>query len=154
MDTEPDESRPLTLDRGRAIHAFDLGILAGLAVAVVYGVLTDPFGLSFGLIAVGFIGGMLIGAAVARGAWNKQPHVADRRLQLLAAVIAGGAWFVGIAVAYFMSQALYQEATTGLLERLSFGGLSEYFAGLYQINALGHAGGLAAMAFMAWRGAR
>lgn len=153
-DESDDRSTPVVLDRSRALHAFDLGVLTAIAIAVVYGALTYPLGLSWGLVAIGFLGGLLIGSAVSRGAWRGQTHMTDRRLQLLAAAIGGVAWLGGLAVAYLMTQALFPDAATGLLERLSFAGFNEYATRLYETNALGHAGALAAMAFMAWRGAR
>lgn len=136
------------------MHGFDLGVLATLAAAIVYGVAADPLGLTWGLIAVGFISGMFIGAATARGAWGRRPHPPSRRVQLMASVLAIGSWFVGIAVAYLLSQVFYQAAATDLLERLSVDGLAEYFGGLYEAAGISHAGALAALAFMSWRGAR
>ncbi len=141
-------------EQPRALHGLDLGLLAGLALAAIYGFLADPIGLSWGLIAVGFIGGIVIGGAVSRGAWANRPHPRRRGLQLMAALIAIGTWIVGLFVAYLMSQALFPQATTSLLERISLGGFSDYFSGLFDTLRLAHAGGVAAMAFMAWRGAR
>ncbi len=142
------------VDRPRALHGFDLGLVAALAAAVVYGVAADFFGLTFGLIAVGFIGGMFIGAATSRGAWGNRLHPTSRRVQLMASVLAIGAWLVGISIAYLLSQVLYQAAGTNLLDRLSAYGLAEYFGGLYEAAGISHAGAVAAMVFMAWRGAR
>lgn len=136
------------------LHAFDLGLVVALAMAVVYGVAGDPIGLTWGLIAVGFIGGLFIGAATARGAWGRRAHPPSRRVQLMASVLAIAAWFVGIAVSYLMSQLLYQQAGTDLFSRLSVDGLAEYFGGLYQATGISQAGGLAALAFMGWRSAR
>lgn len=138
----------------KALHGFDLGLLAGLGFALVYGLAAEPFGLTWGLIAVGFIGGIVIGGAVSRGAWSARPHVTIRRLQLIATLIALGSWMVGLLVAYFMTQALLPAASTPLLERISFAGFAEYFAGLFDFVRVSHAGALAAAAFMAWRGAR
>lgn len=137
-----------------ALRGLDLGLLAGLGFAAVYGLAAEPFGLTWGLIAVGFIGGVVIGGAVTRGAWGGLRHVAVRRLQLAAALIAIGSWIVGLFVAYVMSQALLPAASTSLLERLSFSGFSDYFAGLFDFVRLSHAAAVAAAAFMAWRGAR
>ncbi len=141
-------------DRPQLLHAFDLGLLASVAVAVVYGVLVDPIGLTWGLIAVGFIGGMFIGAATGKGAWRGRSHPPSRRVQLMAGVLAIGAWFFAVAVAYLFGQVFYQQAGTGLLERVSVDGLAEYFGGLYQAAGISHAAALSALAFMAWRGAR
>lgn len=142
------------LDRPRALHGFDLGLLAALTAAGVYGLAAEFFRLTFGLIAVGFIGGMFIGSATSRGAWANRPHPTSRRVQLLASVLAIGAWLVGISIAYLLSQVLYEAAESNLLDRLSVEGLAEYFGGLYEVAGISHAGALAAMVFMAWRGAR
>lgn len=136
------------------MRGYDLGLLAGLGFAVAYGVSAEVFGLTWGLAAVGFIGGIAIGGAVTRGAWSGRPHITIRRLQLTAAIIGIGAWIVGMFLAYVLSQSLIPQATTSLLERLSFGGFSEYVSGLFDFLRLVHAAALAAVAFMAWRGAR
>lgn len=141
-------------DQPRALRAFDHALLAGIAIAITYGIATDPIGLTWGLLAVGFVGGIVIGGAVSRGAWAGLAHPTVRRLQALASVIAIGAWIVGLFIAYVSSQALYQQAATSLFERLSLGGFSDYFAGLFDQLRLVHAAALTTMAFMAWRGAR
>lgn len=138
----------------KLLRGFDLGLPAGLAFAVIYGLAAEPLGLTWGLAAVGFIGGILMGGAVSAGAWSGRVHITVVRLRLIAVLIAIGAWVVGLFLAYVLSQALYQQATTGLLERLSFGGFSDYFAGQFDFVRLSHAGALAAAAFMAWRGTR
>jgi hypothetical protein len=151
---QPDTEASDFTEQAHVLHGFDFGVLASLAVAAVYGVLADPIGLTWGLIAVGFIGGMFIGAATARGAWGRRPHPPSRRVQLMASLLAIAGWFVGIAIAYLLGQLLYEQAGTGLLERVSVDGLAEYFGGLYQAAGISHAAALAATAFMAWRGAR
>jgi len=154
VNDQPDIEASDFSERPHLVHAFDLGLLASLSVAVVYGVLADPLGLSWGLIAVGFIGGMFIGAATGRGAWRGRSHPPSRRVQLMAGAFAIGTWFVAISVAYLLGQVFYQQADTALLERVSVDGLAEYFGGLYQAAGISHAAALAALAFMAWRGAR
>ncbi len=136
------------------VHAFDLGVLAGIAFALVYGFTAEPIGLTFGLLAVGFIGGMAIGAAVKRGAWSGRGHPPGLRVQALSLAIAIGAWIVGVFAAYFFSQLFFPNATSPLLERLSIAGFSDYFVGLFEQIRLIHAASLAAVAFMAWRWAR
>lgn len=136
------------------MHAFDLGLLAGIGFAIVYGIASEPVQLSFGLVAVGFIGGLVIGGAVSRGAWAGKPHVTVRRLQVMAALIAVGGGIAGLFVAYVMTQLLFPQATTPLLERISFDGFNDYFGGLFENVRLAHAAALAAAVFMAWRGAR
>ena len=141
----------LRLDRGRALKAFDWGALAGLVVALAYGLLWAVFELHLGLIAVGVMGGWLIGAAVTHGAWHGSLHIPDRRLRILAAAIAAGSWLVGAFVAYFTSQALFPNPTTDLLQRLSFGGFSEYLISLVDIV---HGIALLALVAIAWRSTR
>lgn len=138
----------------RWLHGFDYGLLAGIAVAAVYGLAAELFGLTWGLLAVGFGGGLLIGAAITRGAWGRRRHVTARRLQVLAAAIGIGSGVVGIFVAYVVSQALFPQATTPLTDRISLAGFTGYFAGLFDTIRVIHAASLAAIAFMAWRGAR
>ena len=72
----------------------------------------------------------------------------------MAALLALGAWFVGIFVAYLLSQLFYEQAGTGFLERVSVNGWAEYFGGLYAAAGISHAAAVAAMVVMAWRGAR
>lgn len=136
------------------LHALDLGLLAGIATAIAYGVCDEGLGLSWGLVAVGFIGGIFIGGAVTRGAWANHPHPTVHRLQLMSALIGVGAWIAGLFIAYVISQALIPQASTPFLERVSFAGFSDYFAGLFDYVRLIHAASVAAIAFMAWRGAR
>jgi hypothetical protein len=138
----------------RVLHAFDFGLIASAAVAVVYGVASDPIGLTWGLAAVGFIGGMVIGAATSKGAWGGRAHPPSRRIQLMASILGIGAWFLAIGVAYLLSQAFYQQAGTDFFSRVSADGLAGYFAGLYQVAGISHSAGVAALAFMAWRWAR
>jgi hypothetical protein len=147
------DEEPLA-DKPNMLHAFDLALLAGIGFAIVYGVASEPIRLSFGLIAVALIGGVVIGGAVSRGAWAGKKHVTLRRLQVLATLIALGSWVVGLFVAYVMSQLLFPQATTPLLERISFSGFNDYFVGLFDSVRFAHAASVAAAVFMAWRGAR
>jgi hypothetical protein len=127
------------------------GLGAAVPVALVYGILADPFGLSWGLIAIGIVGGALIGMAVAQGAWNGRFHLVVPRVRWLSALIAVFAWAAAAVVAYVGSQFFYQAASTPLADRLSFAGFADYFNGtVFSPSILG----LAVMAFMAWRGAR
>ncbi len=122
-----------------------------MPVALVYGVLADPIGLSWGLIIVGVVAGAFIGAAVTQGAWNGRFHLVVPRIRWLAVLAAVATWIAAVVVAYVASQVFYQGATTPLGSRLSLSGLVEYLGGAaLSPNVLG----LAAMAFMAWRGAR
>lgn len=141
-------------DQPNLTQGFGLGLLAGLGFAIAYGLLAYPVGLTFGLVAVGFFGGIVIGGAVTRGAWQGRPHIMARRLQVIAALVGTGGWMVGLFISYVISQALIPQASTGLLERLSFAGFSEYFAALDELLRFSHGGALAAAALMAWRGAR
>ncbi len=139
------------LDRGRALKAFDWGALAGIGVAVAYGLLWGLLELHFGLIAIGVMGGWLIGAAVTHGAWRGELHVPDRRLRVLAAALGASSWLGGAFIAYFISQALFPNPTTGLLERLSFAGFSDYLISLVDLV---HGIALLALVTFAWRSAR
>lgn len=154
MNDASDEEEGVLAYQPHAVRGFDYGLLAGIGVAFAYGLAAELLGLTWGLVAVGFIGGLVIGGAVTRGAWGKRKHIAVRRLQLTAAGIAIGSWMLGVFVAYVVSQAIFPQATTPLIDRLSFGGFSAYFAGLFDSIRFIHAASLAALAFMAWRGAR
>ncbi|HSH22320.1 MAG TPA: hypothetical protein VK992_06880, partial [Candidatus Caenarcaniphilales bacterium] len=107
--------------------------------------------LHLGLIAVALVGGWLIGAAVTHGAWRRDLHIPSRRLRLLAAILGGAAWAGGAYVAFTVGQAVLPEATTPLLDRLSFGGFAEYVAGVYDIV---HGIALATLIFFSWRSTR
>jgi hypothetical protein len=148
------DERPQLSTEPRRVSAYGLGLAAGLAVAVVYGLFAELLGLSWGLLAVGLFGGMGIGGAVSRGAWQGRAHVNVRRLQVIAGLIAVGAWMLGVVLAFVLSQALLPQTSTSLLERLSPARFTEYFLGLDESIRVVHAASLAAMALMAWRGAR
>ena len=125
--------------------------MVAVPVALIYGVLSDPFGLSWGLIVVGLVGGGLIGPAVAAGAWGGRFHLVVPRVHWLAVLIVVLAWIAATAFGYVAGQFFYQGAATPLFERLSLSGLIEYLNGsVFSPSLLG----LAAMAFTAWRGAR
>jgi hypothetical protein len=149
-----DDDEPGLASEPRGLRSYDLGLLAGLGVAAVYGISAELLGLSWGLLAVAFGGGFVIGAAVSRGAWQGRPHITVRRLQVMAAAIGIGAWIVGVFIAYVVAQALLPQASTPLLERLSFERFSAYFVGLDESIRFIHSASVSAMAFMAWRGAR
>jgi hypothetical protein len=128
-----------------------LAVAAAQVVALVYGILADPVGLSWGLIVVGLFGGWVIGAAAVYGAWQGRFHLIVPHVRWLAALISLVAWIEAAIVAYLGSQLLYQEATTPLFERLSLAGMLEYLnSAVFSPSILG----LATMAFMAWRSAR
>ena len=146
-----EELEPRRLDRRRALGGFDLGALAAIAVAVVYGLLWTVIQLHLGLIAVAVMGGWLIGGAVARGAWAKERHFADRRLRAMAAVFGGLAWLGGAAVGYLLGQVLLPQATTSVSERLSFAGFADYLVGVYDLV---HGIALATLVYFSWRSAR
>lgn len=146
-----EELELVRLDRRRAIRAFDRGAITAVGVGVAYGLLHYPVDLTWGLIAVGIGGGWLIGWAVTAAAWGEDAHLPDRRLKLLGAALGLVSWLVAMFVAYVMGQALLQDATLTLLERLSLEGFGEYVGQTY---ALYHALALAALTIMAWRTAR
>ena len=140
-------------DRPAVFRALVLGLLAGVAIALVYGVLSEPFELTLGLIVVGIVGGWVIGAAVTAGGWAGRPHPVVRSMQVTAAAVAVVAWVVGLGIAYVVSQVLIPQASTALAERISVSGFLGYFVGLDLVRFI-HVIALALMAFVAWRGAR
>jgi hypothetical protein len=142
---------PLALSRDRALRAFDLGVLAAIGVSLAYGVLLYPVGLTWGLIAVAVMGGWVIGAAVRSGAWRGQLHERARSLQLLAVVLGIFSWLGGMFVSYVLSQALFPDAATPLMERLSAAGFAAYIDGTDRILNIVS---LSALAFVGWRSAR
>jgi uncharacterized YccA/Bax inhibitor family protein len=145
---------PLTTDPPRTAYGFFLGMLAGLAVAVAYGLAAELLGLTFSLPLVGLIGGWVIGTAVAYGAWGERSHLPSRSVRAGAAVVSVGGWVVGLVVAYVVSQALIPQATNALLERLAVGGFADYLFGTFDFVRVLHLVALALLAFVAWRSAR
>lgn len=132
-------------------RAAAFGVAAAAPVALVYGILSDPFGLSWGLIIIGVVGGAVIAPAVAAGAWSGRFHLIVPRVRWLAVLIAVFAWIGATAIGYVAGQFFYQGAATPLIDRLSLPGLVEYINGsVFSPSLLG----IAAMAFTAWRGAR
>jgi hypothetical protein len=147
-------AEPLTTDPPRTVYGLFLGVLAGLAVAVAYGLAAELLGLTFSLPVVGLIGGWVIGTAVAYGAWGERAHLPNRLMRASAAVAGAGAWLMGLVVAYIVSQALIPQATNALLERLSLNGLFDYVFGTFDFVRLLHLVALALLAVVAWRAAR
>lgn len=124
---------------------------AAAGTGLLYGVLADPIGLSWGLIVVGLIGGWIIGTAVIHGAYSGRFHLLVPGLRWLAVLVAVIAWVGAAVVAYVASQLFYQQATTSLTERLSAAGFVEYLNSfVFGPSILG----LVAMAFVAWRTTR
>ena len=148
VDVSGEAPSPRPLDRRGAVGAFDWGLAAAAGVSLVYGVLDYPVGLTWGLIAVGVVGGWIIGAAVARGAWRREPHLPDRRLRLWAAALGLISWLGGMFVAYVASGLLFPAANTPLTERITFG---DYIAGTYDIA---HGAAAVVMVIVSWRSAR
>ena len=144
----------LTTDPPRTGYGLLVGVLAGLAVAVAYGLAAELLGLTFSLPVVGLIGGWVIGTAVAYGAWGERSHAPSRPMRGAAAVVGVGAWLVGLGVAYVVSQALIPQATNSLLERLSLSGFLDYLFGTFDFVRLLHAVALLLLAVVAWRSAR
>jgi len=123
-------------------------------VGVVYGLATEPFGLSFGLIVIGIVGGIVIGSAVARGAWRGEEHAVNRNVSSAAGLLAVGAGVLGLALAFGVSQALLPQASTPLLERLTPAAFLAYAGGMFDAVRIAHAAAIAIMAVVAWRWAR
>lgn len=141
-------------DQPRTAYGVFLGVLAGLAVAVAYGLAAELLGLTFSLPVVGLIGGWVVGMAVAYGAWGESEHAPDRVVRGGSVVIGVGAWIGGLIVAYVVSQALIQQATSSLFDRLSLSGFFDYVFGTYDFLRLLHVVALALLAGVAWRSAR
>ncbi|HEY5488819.1 MAG TPA: hypothetical protein VIK00_03190 [Candidatus Limnocylindrales bacterium] len=130
-----------------------LGVLAAIVTAIVYGVLSEPFEFSLGLLVIGFVGGWLIGNAVAYGSWSGREHETITALRWTAVALAVVAWVGALFLAFVISQALLPQAVTPLSERVTVGGFVDYFLGLDIVRFI-HVIALALMALMAWRGAR
>jgi len=135
------------------VRAVLLGVAAANAVTLVYGVLSEPFEFSLGLLVVGFAGGWLIGSAVAYGAWSGREHETVRAVRWFAAVLAVAAGLAALFLAYTISQALLPQASTSVASRLSPSGFIDYLSGLDLVRII-HVVALALMAFMASRAAR
>lgn len=150
---EDELSEYSSIDRRRAMHGFDWGAAAALGVALVYGLLWGVVLLQWGLIAVGIMGGWVIGRAVRNGAWRGVQHPRTLRLQALSAMLAALSWFGAAWVAYFGSRLLL-ESERSLVERLSDLTFGQYMSQQYEAGGLFHAIALAAMIIMGWRTAR
>jgi hypothetical protein len=139
--------------RSNTARGVALGLVAAISVAVVYGILSEPFGVSFGLPVVGFVGGWLIGNAIAYGTWLGEPHESIRSLRWTAVGMTIIAWVGALVIAYVISQALIPQASTALASRLSLNGFVDYFTGL-DVTRFFHLIAVAVAAVMARRGAR
>jgi len=134
-------------------RAIVFGAAAGIVVALAYGVLSEPFEFTLGLLVVGFAGGWLIGNAVAYGAWSGREHERVPALQWTAVALSIVSWVGALTLAFVISQALLPGATTPVASRLTLSGFLDYFSGL-DLTRIIHLIALALMAFMARRGAR
>jgi len=148
LDQIEEAPGPRPIDRRGAIAAFDWGVAAAAGVSLVYGVLVYPVGLGLGLIAVGVIGGWVISGAVARGAWQGEPHLGDRRVRVWAAILGAFSWLGGVFVAYVASGLLFPASSTPLTERISF---AAYITGTYDIA---HGAAAVALIVISWRSAK
>jgi hypothetical protein len=135
------------------VRGIVFGVLAAIAVALAYGVLSEPFEFSLGLLVVGFAGGWLIGNSIAYGAYAGGEHDPYPPLQWAAVVISAVAWVGALVIAYVITQLLLPQASTPLTTRLSLQGFLDYFVGL-DLTRFIHLIALALMTFMAHRGAR
>ena len=133
------------------------GVLAGVGVAVVYGLIAGIFELAdasrLGNLVLGFVAGWIIGNAIAYGTWRGKEHTTIKSLQWLAVVISVVAWVGALLVAYVLSQALLPSANTPLTDRLSLNGFLEWFNPTDSGRFIDYVA-VALMALMAWRGAR
>lgn len=140
-------------DRSNTGRGVAFGLAAAVAVAITYGILAGAIELTLGLIVVALVGGWVVGNAVAYGTWRGAVHDRNPSLQRLAVVLSIAAWVGALSVAYVISQALFPQATTPLSGRLSVAGFFDYVTGLDIVRFI-HLIALAAMALIAWRGAR
>ena len=136
-----------------AARGITFGIVAALGTALVYGVLSEPFEFSLGLLVIGFVGGWLIGNGIAYGVWSAKEHETIRVLRWIAVALAAIAWVGALVIAFVISQALLPQAVTPLSERVTLSGFVDYFLGLDIVRFI-HVISLALLASMAWRGAR
>ena len=83
------DDEPMLASEPRGLRSYDLGVLAGLGTALAYGISAELLGLSWGLLAVAFVGGMVIGGVAADDMWGaltKAPvRPADPNLENLSA---------------------------------------------------------------------
>lgn len=134
-------------------RAIVLGIVAAVAVGLVYGFVSEPLELIPSLLVVAFFGGWLIGHAVSYSAWSNREHETDRALQWTALAITVLTWVGALVLAFVVSQALIPDPSVPLGSRLTVSGFFDYLFGLEFVPVV-HVIALALMAFMAWRGAR
>jgi hypothetical protein len=134
-------------------RAVAMGVLAALAVALVYGFVSEPLELVPSLLAIAFFGGWLIGHAVSHGAWSNREHDADQRMQWTALALTLLAWIGALVLAFTVSQTLIPDSSLPLSTRLTVDNFFGYLGGLEFVPVI-HLVSLTLMAFMAWRGAR
>jgi hypothetical protein len=151
------------------LRAYDYGLLTMLLVALAYGLLWSVVGLGFGLVAIGAIGGWLIGYNVKRGVLamhereRRQTTLASdeslyqpwpRGTSTLAALLGLMAWIVGAFVAFVVVQLV--EGTGPLLERLTPGNFGAYLTAVLEAGdmQLIQSAALAAFIFVGWVSAR
>jgi hypothetical protein len=94
------------------------GIVAGLASAAAFALvsLADQRLL---LLAVAGAGGVLVGLAVRRGAWSRQPHVGRWTVWVLAVGLALGTWLACQYGAYLLSLATIADSSLSFPERVA-----------------------------------
>jgi hypothetical protein len=129
------------------------GVLVAAAVALAYGLLSEPLELTLGLLAIALFGGWFIGHAIEYGAWSGRPHETYKPFQWLALALSIGAWVAALFFAFTMSQVFIPASSLPLVQRLTIDGFTTYLSGLEFVPVV-HVVSLAVLAFMAWRGAR
>ncbi|MDQ3553579.1 MAG: hypothetical protein M3395_04110 [Chloroflexota bacterium] len=133
------------------VRAALAGLVVALIVALALGVLRAIFDIGPGLLVVAAVGGWLLGAALAWGAWGSAAHLPQPGVQRLAAVLGAVAWLAGSAIDYLLSLALLPASSRTFAERLSD---QPFPAWLAPQLSLFDAAEIAILAIVAWRSAR
>ncbi len=127
------------------------GLVVAFMVALVLGALRAIFDIGPGLLVVAAVGGWLLGAALAWGAWGSAAHLPNAGVQSMAAVLGAVAWLVGSAIDYLISLALLPASSRTFAERLSD---QPFPAWLAPQLSLVDAAQIAILVIVAWRSAR
>ena len=135
----------------RLVRAGGLGTLAGIAVALAFGVAVGIFDLGAGLLVLAVLGGMGIGAAVRQGAWSGRAHAADVRVRTLASVIALGAWVAGAVVDYLLGLLFLPASAVDLPSRIDAAPFPGYLSARFGVLEILE---LLLVGAFAWRSAR
>lgn len=106
---------PATANR---LLAFLFGLLAACGTAAAWGAVASIVDIEVGLLVVAAIGGLLIGGAVAWGAWSGRGHVPARSVSALAAALGAVSWLGGSYLAYLLAKLLLPASDLTFQQRL------------------------------------